>query len=204
MRRMTSLLVVDEPAENEVNVRALLFIGVYLAAIVALLSVASAQPYSLRAVVVDGGGTRLASSEYRAGVSVGQPVASFWLSGSGYKGMLGFWPYPYGDSVGVNESDAYIHRLPLVFSLAQVTPNPFGRRTAIRYGLPQASDVALRVYNSVGRVVTTLVQTRQSAGWYTVSWDISGVSAARLPCGTYFCRLEAGEFTATRKMVKSK
>jgi len=93
---------------------------------------------------------------------------------------------------------------PLAFRLNQNVPNPFGRQTAICYALPRESDVALRVYNSVGRVVTTLVQARQSAGWNSVSWDVSGVPAAKLPCGTYFCRLEAGEFTATRKMVKSE
>jgi len=83
-------------------------------------------------------------------------------------------------------------------------PNPFGRQTAIRYALPYESDVALRVYNTAGRVVTTLVCGRQKAGRYRASWDISGVPAGRLPCGTYFCRLEAGEFTATRKMVKTE
>jgi flagellar hook assembly protein FlgD len=87
--------------------------------------------------------------------------------------------------------------------LAQISPNPFSRRTAIRYSLPKESDVALRVYNSAGRVVTTLVSGKQRRGWYAVSWDVSGVPAARLPCGTYFCRLEAGEHTATRKMVKT-
>jgi len=161
--------------------------------------------YSMPAVVVNSGGTSVTSSGYVAGVSVGQPAASHWLAGSGYRGMLGFWPHPYGGSIpAVNEDYASIQRLPLAFSLAQVTPNPFGRRATIRYGLARDSDVALRVYNSIGRVVTTLVQAKQKAGLYTVAWDVSGVSAAKLPCGTYFCRLEAGEFTATRKMVKSE
>jgi len=106
--------------------------------------------------------------------------------------------------VGMQEDNARTRRMPLVFSLAQVTPNPFGRRAAVRYSLPRESDVALRVYNSVGRVVTTLVSGRQKPGAYSVSWNVSKVPATELPCGTYFCRLEAGEFTATRKMVKSE
>jgi hypothetical protein len=155
-------------------------------------------------VTVDGGGTRLASSRYACGLSVGQPVASFWLAGSGYKAMLGFWPHPYGGSVpGVYENSAGFQPSPLVFNLAQISPNPFNRRAAIRYSLPKESDVALRVYNSAGRVVTTLASGKQKPGRYTVSWDVSGVPNTRLPCGTYFCRLEAGEFTATQKMVKT-
>jgi len=64
--------------------------------------------------------------------------------------------------------------------------------------------VTLIVYNSAGRAVTTLVRGRQKPGRYTVRWDVSGVPASRLPAGTYFCRLEAGEYTATRKMVKTE
>ena len=64
--------------------------------------------------------------------------------------------------------------------------------------------MSLKVYNSAGREVTALVTSRQAAGRYTVSWDVTRVPASRLPCGTYFCRLEAGEFTATTKMVKSR
>ena len=177
---------------------------VYLTAFVSLWTTTSAQSYSLRAVTVDGGGAKLASPGYACGLSVGQPVASFWLAGSGYKAMLGFWPHPYGGSVsGVEENSAGSQLSPLVFDLAQISPNPFNRRTAVHYSLPKESDVALRVYNSAGRVVTTLVSGRQKPGRYTVSWDVLGVPEAKLPCGTYFCRLEAGDFTATRKMVKT-
>jgi len=49
--------------------------------------------------------------------------------------------------------------------------------------------------------MTTLVQGRQEPGKYTVSWDAAGKPASRLPAGTYFCRLQAGEFTATQKLV---
>ena len=179
-----------------------------LAAMLVVLATAAqlhAQGYVLKAATVDGGGTRLASSGYKAGLSVGQPVASFWLASSGYKGMLGFWPHPYGGSIpGVDEDNATVQSLPRMFSLAKTSPSPFICRTTIRYSLPRECDVALRVYNSVGRVVTTLVQAKQNAGWYVVSWDVSGVPAAKLPCGTYFCRLQAGGYTATRKMVKSE
>jgi len=169
-----------------------------------LVAAASAQVYSLRAVTVDGGGTKLASSGYACGLSVGQPVASFWLAGVGYKAMLGFWPHPHGGGVpGVGERSAGFEPSPLVFGLAQISPNPFNRRASINYSLPKECDVALLVYNTAGSVMTTLVTGKQKPGRYTVSWDVSDVPAAKLPCGTYFCRLKAGEFTATRKMVKT-
>jgi photosystem II stability/assembly factor-like uncharacterized protein len=109
-----------------------------------------------------------------------------------------------GVVVGMQEDSAISQRTPLVFSLAQVTPSPFRRRAAFRYSLPKECDVALRVYNSAGRVVAALVQAKQRPGWYTVKWDLSDIPTDKLPCGTYFCRLEAGVFTATRKMVKSE
>jgi hypothetical protein len=176
-----------------------------ISALLTFALIADGQTYVCRAIAIDGGGARLASSSYDCGLSVGQPFASVWLASDSFKGMLGFWPHPYGESIpGVEEKeDASFQSLPLVFKLAQVSPNPFGRRTVIRYSLARESDVSLRVYNPVGRVVTTLVQAKQSAGWYTVSWDVSGVPTAKLPCGTYFCRLEAEAFRATRKMVKA-
>jgi hypothetical protein len=159
--------------------------------------------YSLRAVVVDGGGARLASSSYVCGLSFGQQAASGVLASSQHKAVLGFWHGPYAPPPGVAEEVGQ-SAMPMAFRLSQNAPNPFGRRTAIRYSLPKECDVALRVYNSVGRVMTTLVSGKQKPGWYAVSWDVFGVPSSKLPCGTYFCRLEAGEFRATRKMVKSE
>jgi hypothetical protein len=164
---------------------------------------ASAQQYRLRAVVLDAGGReRLQGGSFTAGLSIGQQAASAELSAGQYRATLGFWHQPYaGGGVAEEVGQAMT---PLAFRLNQNAPNPFGRQTAICYALTQESDVALRVYNSVGRVVTTLVSGRQRPGRYTVSWDVSRVQAASLPCGTYFCRLEAGKFAATRKMVKSE
>ena len=90
------------------------------------------------------------------------------------------------------------------FRLEQNCPNPVLRRTVVRYQILHETGVVLSVCNSAGRVVTTLVRGRQKAGTYTVSWDFSSVPCSVFPSGTYFCRLEAGGYTATRKMVKSE
>jgi len=182
--------------------RTLRFTGVYLAAVATLPSIASAQSYALRAVVLDGGGARLMSSSYNCGLSAGQPMASGVLTAGPCHAALGFWHQLRPAGGIAEEVGQATHRLS--FQVGQNVPNPFRRQTAIRYALSQETSVALRVYNSVGRVVTTLVSGTQKPGRYAVSWDVSRVPAAKLPCGTYFCRLEAGEFTATRKMVKTE
>ena len=66
---------------------------------------------------------------------------------------------------------------------------------AISFSLPEARDVSLAVFDLAGRRVETLERGRLSAGLHRVVWD-----ASRVPSGVYFCRLEAGALTATRKM----
>ena len=89
-----------------------------------------------------------------------------------------------------------------VFALGQNVPNPFSGRVVTNYSLPAEAEVELKVFGRDGRVVTTLVSGRQQAGRYRVTWDLDARTRARLANGVYFCRLTAGENTATRKMVK--
>lgn len=85
------------------------------------------------------------------------------------------------------------------YALAQNYPNPFNPETSISFSLPVASDVSLRVFNLVGQEVATLVSGPQAAGTHTVSFDGSNLTS-----GMYIYRIEAGEFSATRKMVLMK
>ncbi|MEO0019723.1 MAG: T9SS type A sorting domain-containing protein [candidate division WOR-3 bacterium] len=161
-----------------------------------------AQNYILKADILDGGGTKTTSSDYICQLSIGQSVASGIVTSGNYKGIIGFWHNPYGGGLpGIEEVST--HSLsPVVFNLAQNLPNPFANRTVIQYSLPKETEVCLKVYNSTGRVVTTLVQGKQQAGIYNVVWNVRNVPKEQLPAGTYFYRLKAGEFTAIRKMVK--
>lgn len=85
------------------------------------------------------------------------------------------------------------------YSLSQNYPNPFNPSTAISYKLSANSYVTLKVYDVLGREVATLVDEKQNAGTHVVSFN-----ASRLPSGVYFYRLNAGTFTATRKMLMIK
>ena len=86
--------------------------------------------------------------------------------------------------------------LPRAFALDQNYPNPFNPSTTIRYELPHASRVSLKVYNTLGQEVATLVNESKPAGVFTVTFD-----AGSLASGVYFYRLVAGRYGETRKML---
>ena len=80
--------------------------------------------------------------------------------------------------------------------LEQNYPNPFNPSTIISYSLPKTSNVSLKVYNVLGELIATLVNIIQLKGMYEIVFD-----AANLSSGIYFYRLQAGEFTASHKMI---
>ncbi len=89
--------------------------------------------------------------------------------------------------------------LPSYYRLEQNYPNPFNSTTSLSYTLPISSHVDLRLYDLMGREVTTLVQREQIAGTYRVLLD-----GSHLASGTYFVRLQAGAFSKTQKIVLLK
>jgi hypothetical protein len=88
---------------------------------------------------------------------------------------------------------------PAVFRLGQNFPNPFNPSTTIAYQVPAAGRVTLRVFDLLGRELSTLVDERKDAGSYAVRFE-----GANLASGVYLYRLTAGQFTQTRKMVIMK
>ena len=97
--------------------------------------------------------------------------------------------------------------LPEKFALEHNYPNPFNPTTTIDFRLPAPSGVegstvsfvTLKVFDLHGREVATLVNETLPAGRYKVNWD-----ARNMPSGVYFCRLNAGSFSATEKLVLVK
>ena len=84
----------------------------------------------------------------------------------------------------------------MAYALEQNVPNPFNPTTAISFDLPVACDVSLDVYDVNGRVVARLVSAHRKAGRHTVLFTAKG-----LVNGVYFYRLNAGDYTAVRKMT---
>jgi hypothetical protein len=85
------------------------------------------------------------------------------------------------------------------FSLEQNFPNPFNPTTTISFSIPRRSFVSLKVYDALGREVSRLLSEELPAGTYSRQWN-----AGTLPSGVYFCRLQAGSFNQTQKLILQK
>lgn len=101
--------------------------------------------------------------------------------------------------------DSQTDPVPLQFTLAQSTPNPFAMRTApateIRYSLAETGPVTLRIFNVLGQEVAVLVRRAQNPGGYAVQWNGLDRRGVAVPSGVYFYQLKTPGFTATRKLI---
>ena len=95
--------------------------------------------------------------------------------------------------------DRVHNSVPSVYSLEQNYPNPFNPTTNIRFNLPNANQVVLKVYNILGEEVATLVNEFMNPGTYEAHFD-----ATQLGSGTYFYSITAGDFTSVKKMLLVK
>ena len=87
------------------------------------------------------------------------------------------------------------------FELQQNFPNPFNPATKITYDLPRGEQVILRIFNSLGQEVRTLVDHRQPAGNQSVTWDSKDNHGETVSAGVYVYRLSAGNEVQNRKMI---
>jgi hypothetical protein len=83
--------------------------------------------------------------------------------------------------------------------LNQNYPNPFNTVTKITYSLPVSGKVALKVYNTLGKEIATLIDEEQIAGIHEVNFNASSLSG-----GIYYYKLQAGMVEKTRKMILMK
>ncbi|MFC1477605.1 FlgD immunoglobulin-like domain containing protein [candidate division KSB1 bacterium] len=90
------------------------------------------------------------------------------------------------------------------FRLHQNFPNPFNPVTTISFEILRSSRVSLQIFDALGRVITTLTDRQLSPGEHTVQWDGTNNSGMPVSGGVYFCRMTAGDFTQTKKMVLIK
>jgi hypothetical protein len=84
-----------------------------------------------------------------------------------------------------SEQEVTAAEVPKQIMLHQNYPNPFNPSTTIRFELPEAAQVTIKVFNLVGQQVVTLVDGRQKAGVHAVTFQSSN-----LPSGTYFYRMD--------------
>ena len=90
---------------------------------------------------------------------------------------------------------------PTVYGLSQCYPNPSRQATNINYQIAKPGQVCIKVYNTLGQAVKTLVNENQQPGYYTINWDGRDESNRQVAAGIYFYRLASGQFNSTKKMV---
>jgi hypothetical protein len=108
--------------------------------------------------------------------------------------------YAHRPTVGVSE-DNVATLGPRALRLHQNTPNPFNPSTSIAFDLPHPTFVTLRIYDTAGRHVRTLVDGRMEPDSHSVLWDGVDDGGTPLGSGVYFYRLVAGDRMLTRKLV---
>ncbi|MGA8265322.1 MAG: T9SS type A sorting domain-containing protein, partial [Ignavibacteriaceae bacterium] len=85
------------------------------------------------------------------------------------------------------------------YKLSQNYPNPFNPSTIIKYQIPNAGRVTIKIYDLLGREIKTLVDEYQQSGAYETSFN-----ASNLASGIYFYQIKANNFIATKKMLLIK
>lgn len=91
--------------------------------------------------------------------------------------------------------------IPLRYSLEQNYPNPFNPVTVIKYQLPAAADVEIKIFNMLGQEVKTLVDNRQTAGDKSVIWNGKNNYGQEVSSGIYLYRLQTDEYVNTKKLL---
>jgi photosystem II stability/assembly factor-like uncharacterized protein len=98
--------------------------------------------------------------------------------------------------VGIDPNNKNV---PIEYRLEQNYPNPFNPATTIKYALPKASNVTLKIYDMLGNEVMSVVNGYQIVGNY-----VETIDASSLASGVYFYKLTAGDFTDSKKMTVVK
>ena len=129
-------------------------------------------------------------------------------SSSGLKGMLDEFRLYNKALTDAEVAAAWNHRfiisgikpvlniVPEEYNLSQNYPNPFNPTTKINYTIPKTGLVTLKVYDILGKEIATLVNEVKNTGSYIVEFN-----GSNLPSGTYFYRLEAGDYVNVKKML---
>jgi hypothetical protein len=107
-----------------------------------------------------------------------------------------------GGTTGIEPGDE--HRTPATFSLAQNYPNPFNPQTTIRFSLGKSGHVTLRIYNTTGRLVQTLVDEQKASGEHSLIWNGMDAHGRMVGSGVYFYRIDTGGDHDTKSMILLK
>ena len=108
--------------------------------------------------------------------------------------------YVGAGALGKDLADRSDTAAPESYALDRNTPNPFNPSTQIGFRLPRSEHVELKIYNSLGQEIRTLVNRQYAAGAHTVMWNGTNEFGQQVASGTYFYKIQAGSFTRSMKM----
>lgn len=145
--------------------------------------------------VISSGGGQLTNSAYTINGSLGQTIIGK-AENTIHQAHAGFWQMYY-QNVIVKVTDDEM--LPIEFKLEQNYPNPFNPSTVIKFGIPERSNVLIKIYDVLGSEVKTLLNQEMDGGWYELLFNAAGYSS-----GFYICRMQAGSYISTKKMLMVK
>jgi len=90
---------------------------------------------------------------------------------------------------------------PSGYTLDQNYPNPFNPTTQIRFSLPKESIVTIKIYNMLGKEIKTLISGEEGAGEHSIAWNGMNDRGIQAASGTYFYRIDTGNFSQVKKMI---
>jgi hypothetical protein len=146
--------------------------------------------------VISSGGEKSSSAGFILSSTVGESFIGNPINAANQQNV-GFW-YVYKQST-ITDVKKEDETIPTVFKLEQNYPNPFNPSTVIKFGVPERSNVLLKIYDILGEEVATLVNEEMDAGWYSIDFNASGYST-----GVYIYRMQAGNYINTKKMLLMK
>ncbi len=168
-----------------------------LAILLVLQQPVRAQSVLHNSVFSIGGGVT-ANGTYHLVASLGQPLVG--QSANGTHGLhLGFWQAAVSIVRVDVEEDGLEGEVPRQYHLHQNYPNPFNPETTLSYEVRAPAHVVLKVFNLLGQEVATLVDAQRAPGRHEVRFE-----ARSLPSGTYFYRVEMGDFRDVKMMILLK
>jgi ligand-binding sensor domain-containing protein len=146
----------------------------------------------------DGFSIRLLDTDRECAIPVSDRIAELNMKGSGENSRLRLI---VGTDAFIEKARNGISLVPYRLALFPCFPNPFNPETHIEYDLPEKGPVSLEIYDVTGRLVRTLVRAEQGTGSHAETWDGRDDEGGAVPSGVYLCRISAGDFAVSRKMI---
>ncbi len=164
-----------------------------------LLFPATAQISMSRRVVASGGGPA-SNAAYTLQCTLGQTVIGI-MGGPSYVIGSGFWCQAGEDPASAPEAPPDLPGTPppTEFGLGGLCASPLAPTATLQFAVAARAHVVIRLYDVSGRTVRTLQDGELDPGYHRTA-----VCAAGLPSGVYFCRMTAGRFAETRRLVLAK